>query len=111
MCKDEPWESIDSGLSKNNDVIAMKVQDAWEMNPLPFGWIFANDVEELPPRLIRWDEDAVEEWKRRVEEERRRIKAASIKHNIGYVELDEGKDPLQVLRAYFEQRCGILKRR
>ena len=111
MCKGEEWEASFGALSKNNDVIAMKVQDSWERNPFPMGWIYTEDAEESARQLVHWNGDVVEEWKRQVEEERQKVRAVSTKHNIGYVELDEGKDPLQVLRTYFEHRCSILKRR
>lgn len=111
MCQHEAWEDSLLALSKKNDVIAMRVQDAWEKNPQPLGWIYAKDAEQEGNLLLQWDDKAVEAWKRSVKEEEQRLKKLSMQHDIGRVDIEEGRDPLYVLRTYFERRCRILKRR
>jgi hypothetical protein len=110
MCRDEQWELSLEVLSKNNDVIAVKVQDDWEKNPTPLGWVYTSDAEKEGCSLVHFDQDTAEEWERRVGEEKQRLKKTTTMHDIGFVEIDEGYDPLGVLRAYFERRCRILKR-
>lgn len=111
MCKNEAWENSLLTLSKKNDIIALRVQDAWEKDPPSVGWMYAKDTEEGGSLLVKWDEERVKGWRRNVEAERQRLKKLSIQHDIGLVDIGEGQDPLYILRTYFERRCRILRRR
>lgn len=111
VCSQEKWEPQIAALATKNDVIAIRVQDEWEKTPQPLGWIYATDVEQGTTRPVAFNERTMDEWKRSIREEEQRLKRASEKHDIGYVAIEEGSDPLFVLRTYFERRCRILKRR
>jgi uncharacterized protein (DUF58 family) len=112
MCKEEQWEKSLSTLSKQNDVIAIRVEDLLEKSPQPLGWVYTKDPEQVHSSLlVNWNEDNAQEWKQNIATERRRLKKASDEYNIGFVELEEGQDPVSALKTFFEKRRRLLRRR
>lgn len=111
MCPQEKWEQGLSILSSKNDLIAIRIQDSLEKKPFPLGWLYTQDPEQSTPSLVNWNEEGAQEWKRNIERERNRLKKTSEEFNIGFLEIEEGQDPILELKKFFEKRCRLLHRR
>lgn len=105
------WEKELISLSRQNDLILVKVKDQWEENPPHVGWIYAQDPESGISQFLHCDEVFADEVKRKAHDSEVTLRRLAAHYNLGCVEMLEGCDPAKKLRQFFDQRCRLLRRR
>lgn len=107
---DQGWPGAFATLARRNDCIALQVIDQWERDPPNLGWLYATDAETKKPHLVRFDEAFHKENSLSLIERHRDLSRFSAEHDVGLIELNEGEDPIKVLKTYFDRRRLILER-
>jgi uncharacterized protein (DUF58 family) len=111
LTQETGWEKELVLLSRQNDLILVRVTDQWEENPPQVGWIYAQDPESGRSQFLHCDKTFSENVQQKLRDAARAFHRLSTQFNLGCVEMVEGCDPAKTLRAFFEQRCRLLRRR
>lgn len=109
LCEEEGWHASLATLARHNDCVAIQVIDAWESSPFEVGWVYAAD-EAGVTRLRCYDGEFAKEMHAYMERARVDFSYYTANHGIDRIELLEGMDPLETLRAFFSRRCHMLVR-
>jgi uncharacterized protein (DUF58 family) len=104
ISEESGWEEALVSLSRRNDMIALHLVDSWEQNPPALGWICAEDPEEGSSSLVYCNEA----FSKKVRKDLLHMRTEF--DSYAWIELNEGEDPLQKLRLFFQKRCQVLRR-
>jgi len=108
---EEEWHPSLLSLSKHNDLILLSIQDDWEASPPDVGRVYAADAEKGSLYLLNCNHQFSLEIQRTLQMKQRALQQFTTAHNIGYLPLQEGSDPIQKMRIFFRERQQRLQRR
>lgn len=91
-------------LSASHDLVAIRVQDVFEKNPVPIGFTKLKDIESGENFWVNLNKKMVDSYKKEIQLLNTEIKNLFQKNGAGFIDLTVGDDYYKFLIKYFQSR-------